>query len=88
MTEGPHRARPWVVRLTRFVRHPWTNLVVGIVLIVTGAAEAWDDLTGENGGVRLAVHHGVIVFGLFKALTAIAHILEGLEKSLRRDEAG
>lgn len=86
MTERLDDARPWVGRLIRFVRHPSTNLVVGIVLIVSGSAEAIEDLRGTEG-VELAVHHGVIVYGLFKVLTAAADIFEGLEKSLKRYEA-
>ena len=86
MTEGPRNARPWVTGLTRFVRHPSTNFVVGVVLIVSGLADVLEDL--RNGaGFELAVHHGVVVYGLFKVLTAIAHVLEGLEKSLRPYDA-
>lgn len=86
MTEGSGNTRPWVTRLTRFVRHPSTNFFVGVALIISGLADVFEDLRNREG-FELAVHHGVVVYGLFKVLTAIADIFEGLEKSLRRYDA-
>lgn len=71
-------------RLVRFVRHPATNLFVGIALIVSGLGETIEDIrSGFSGGFTFAVHHGMIVFGLFKVLSTLADVIEGLERSVK-----
>lgn len=86
MTTEGRSGRTWIDGVIRFVRHPATNLVVGIALVVSGMADALDDLRAGEG-FDLAVHHGVIVYGLFKMLAALADVFEGIEKSLKRYEA-
>jgi hypothetical protein len=75
-------------RFVRFVRNPYTNLFVGIALILSGIGETLEDLrNGFDGGFAFAVHHGMVVFGLFKVLSTIADVIEGLERSVRHFDA-
>jgi hypothetical protein len=75
-------------RLVRFVRHPATNLFVGVALILSGIGETIEDLRGGfDGGFAFAVHHGMVVFGLFKVLSTVADVIEGLERSVRHFDA-
>jgi hypothetical protein len=60
--------------------HPITHLAVGLILIVTGAVEAYDHFADESRGFRVAAHHGIIILGLFQVLQCRPHLLEGLEK--------
>lgn len=71
-------------RLVRFVRHPMTNLFVGVALVISGVGETIEDLrSGFDGNFAFAVHHGMVMFGLFKVLSTVADIIEGLERSVR-----
>ena len=52
--------------------------------IVSGLGETIEDLrSGFDGGFSFAVHHGMIVFGLFKVLSTLADVIEGLERSVK-----
>lgn len=76
-------------RFVRFVRNPYTNLFVGVALIISGMGETIEDLrSGFDDGFVFAVHHGMVVFGLFKVLSTIADVIEGLERSVRHFGAG
>jgi fumarate reductase subunit D len=70
-------------RLARFVRHPATNLFVGFALIVSGLGETLEDIRGGlHQGFQFEVHHGVLLYGLFQVLSAIANLMEGLQLSV------
>lgn len=64
--------------LTRFVSHPYTRLFVGTALIASGVDDLIDNL-GVEAWWELGVHHGVIAFGVYKALGAVADVLHGME---------
>lgn len=73
-------------RLARFVQHPATNFVIGVALIVSGFGETVQDVrSGFDEGFRFGAHHGMVLFGLFQVLSAIANLLEGLQLSVKRD---
>jgi len=67
--------------LVRFVRHPATSLFVGIVLVASGLGQTVADIRGGfQDGFRLGPHHGIVVYGLFQILAALANFLQGLEQ--------
>ena len=70
-----------VVKLIkRLVDSPYVNLGVGLLLLVGGLTETWDTLREDLFAGNLRGHHGVAVFGLFKALQAIPEFFEGMER--------
>lgn len=71
---------PALVRLRRFVEHPLTQLVVGVVLAGTGMVEAIGDLAATDRRWRIGVHHGVILLGLLQVLQNLPLVVEGLER--------
>jgi hypothetical protein len=68
--------------------HPGTHLLVGLILIVTGALEAYDHIAEESRGFRVAAHHGIIILGLFQVLQSLPHLIEGLERWFQAFEKG
>jgi hypothetical protein len=70
--------------IIRFVTHPYTRLFVGASLILAGLDDILEDLDrGEFW--ELGVHHGVVVFGFYKLLGAIADVLHGLETAVETE---
>lgn len=78
-------------RFMAFLQHPFMTFFVGLVLVLSGL----DDLLQEWGldaVIGLGVHHGVIIYGLHKALLALGDVVDGGQKALggyrRRARAG
>ena len=70
--------------LTRFVTNVYTRLFVGASLVLSGLDDVFEDI--QSGDLwELGVHHGVIVFGVYKLLGAVADILHGMETVVERD---
>lgn len=70
-------------KLRHFVEHPATNLIVGIVLFMTGFIEAYDTFYEDITEANLGAHHGMMLFGVMNILSSIPDIIEGLHKSTR-----
>jgi hypothetical protein len=68
-------------RLVAFLEHPFTAFFVGAVLVLSGLDELLQE-SGADGLLGLGVHHGVIVYGLHKALLAIGDLVEGGREAL------
>ncbi|MEQ1569643.1 MAG: hypothetical protein ABMA64_28670 [Myxococcota bacterium] len=65
-----------MVRWLRWIfTHPLTQVVVGLCMFGTGAAELVE-LLGEG----LSSAHGVALYGLIHTGKAVIELLEGLEK--------
>ena len=62
-------------RIKRFVESPFTNLFVGMVLLVSGLSEA---ITALEEEFSLRAFHGVGLFGLFQVVGCMPEILEGV----------
>lgn len=67
-------------KLRIFVEHPFVNLIVALILFVTGLTEGWDSLQEDISNFDLKAHHGVMVYGFFSMLKSIPDIFLGLEK--------
>jgi hypothetical protein len=71
-------------RLTRFVTNKYTRFFVGASLVLSGLDDVFDEINrGEYW--ELGVHHGVVVFGFYKLLGAVADILHGFETAVEPD---
>ncbi len=63
--------------LARVIRSRYMHLFMGIVLLVTGLCEVFQDLTKDVFGVRIRVHHGIIIYGLYQIINALISIIQG-----------
>ena len=77
--------------LKAFVKHPATQLVTGLILLISGGTEVVLDFISAEHSFRLGVHHGVAVFGLIQMLGSLPELLEGIDRSVeaidkRREE--
>ncbi|MBT3237285.1 MAG: hypothetical protein HOK06_02670 [Rhodospirillaceae bacterium] len=60
------------------VRNPYVEISVGLVLVITGFAEAGESLFEDVSQGNIGAHHGIIVLGLAHAMKAIPSILGSL----------
>ncbi|MCH9806643.1 MAG: hypothetical protein K0U74_02830 [Alphaproteobacteria bacterium] len=60
--------------------HPLTTLATALILIATGAAEAWETIERDVAQANVGAHHGVLIFGLVSLIGVIPDIIEGLER--------
>lgn len=66
-------------RLTRpLLRHPMTNVVLGLGLLITGLVELVEGAFEEVETV-IDAYHGVVLFGLVTALRGLLELLEAAE---------
>lgn len=86
----PTAQQSWKVRMVqpikRFVKHPFTKLSVGMILVVTSGLEIAEDLLDEIPGMNLGGHHGLMLFGLVNAVSSIPELVEGLEHAAESTE--
>jgi len=73
-------------RLKALVKHPYTQLFTGMVLIVSGLFEVWDDIMNARNSFRLGVHHGVVLFGIVQILGSLPDLVEGLDRTFGAEE--
>ena len=65
--------------LKRFVDHPITKLVVGLILIASGLIEAYDTVLDDLHRLRVRVGHGVVILGVVNVLASLPEVIEGIE---------
>jgi hypothetical protein len=65
--------------LRRFIRHPLTELCVGLILIASGLIEAYDTVLDDLHHLRVRVGHGVVILGLVNVLASLPAVIEGIE---------
>ena len=65
--------RKWVRSV---VTHPFTQLFVGLCMVVSGLAELAEALDGA----LVSSAHGVVLYGFIQSSKALFELLEGLEK--------
>ncbi len=59
----------------RITASPLLNIVVGTILLVSGASEIWDTIDAE---FSLGAHHGAVVFGALHVFKFLPDLVEGL----------
>jgi len=73
-------------KLKAVVKHPATQLVTGLILLISGGTEVVLDFINAEHSFRLGVHHGVALFGLIQMLGSLPELLEGLDRSVEAIE--
>lgn len=69
--------------LRLIVQNPVTQLVTGLILLISGGSEVITELMEAQHSFRLGVHHGVALVGLIQSLGSLPDVVEGLEHSMR-----
>jgi hypothetical protein len=65
-------------KVRRFVEHPITRLAVGLILFLSGFAEAYRSFGADLSQLQIGAHHGVMLLGLFNMIASIPDIIEGV----------
>ena len=71
-----------VSALRKVAGNPFLNLSAGMILILTAVVEIIN--SPEEAG--LGAHHGVLMFGILHAVTALPEILHGVDALIKADE--
>jgi len=50
---------------------------MGVVLVITGVCEMFQDLSQDIIGVRIRLHHGIIIYGVYQITSALISIIQG-----------
>jgi hypothetical protein len=69
----------FALALRRFVNHPVTQFVVGLILIASGVVEAYDTALDDLHHLRVRVGHGVVILGLVHVLASLPGVIQGIE---------
>ncbi len=82
-------SRPvWLERLDRTFRHPRFEVLVAVVVIVTGVWEEFIVEAKEADAALLQTNHTIILFGLIQLLKFAPHLFTSLEVIGEADPAG
>ncbi|NQU58814.1 MAG: hypothetical protein HQ513_16420 [Rhodospirillales bacterium] len=65
----------FILKIENFFRNPYFEAVIGIILLITGLAEAGDSIYEDVTSGNVGAHHGVILLGFVHVLKAIPVIL-------------
>ena len=76
-------------RLARLIKHPTTQIVISLVLIVTSLAEGGKTFIEDLTKFDMGVHHGVLVFGIASLLKGLSDAHEARKRlaAARRQES-
>jgi hypothetical protein len=85
--EPTERPRGIARKLSAFVDHPTTRLVVALILILSGFIETLDTVKEDVTRLRVRVGHGIILLGFVNALSSLPPVIDGIERWLRVSEA-
>ncbi len=65
-------------RIHKLTESPYTAFLIGVILLVSSGLEIYQSLES----LTIGAHHGVFVWAVAQILSASAHIIEGLGKTL------
>ncbi|HZL91681.1 MAG TPA: hypothetical protein VFB96_25140 [Pirellulaceae bacterium] len=78
--------RPALHKVKAVVEHPATRLATGAVLLASGLASAYYDLTSAERTFRWGVHHGVLLWGIVQMLGSLPDLVEGIDRTIQAAE--
>jgi len=62
--------------LNRFIKNPFTNLLSGIILLVSSGYEVWSTIDEFTVGA----HHGILLFSIVHILKSLPEVLQGTKE--------
>jgi len=75
--------KQFLQKLKAVVKHPVTQLVTGLILLISGGWEVVLDFINAEHSLRLGTHHGVALFGLIQMLGSLPDLVGGLDQSFK-----
>lgn len=66
-------------KIRPFLFHPFTNLGMGVVLVLSSLFEMIRQ--AEDAGLELRAHHGVALYGLVLCTRSLADLVEGTRRT-------
>lgn len=76
--------------LKAFAEHPATQLVTGLILLISGGSEVVSEFRDAETSFRLGAHHGIALYGLIQVAGSVPNLVDGIAKffgSIDRPEA-
>lgn len=73
--------RRYLRKLKAFAEHPMTQLVTGLILLITGAAQIVSEFRDAEESFALGAHHGIAFYGLITALGSLPNVVDGIARS-------
>jgi hypothetical protein len=70
--------------LKKFVESPYVNIIIGLILLLSGLNEAWETLSEDIMNGNFGSRHGVIILGFFHVLKSINEMFEGVEHMTKK----
>jgi len=67
--------------LRTLIDSPLTQLITGMILLISGLATAYYEFTQANSSFRLGSHHGVALWGIVQILGSIPDLIDGIDRS-------
>ncbi len=68
--------------LVWFTEHPVTRISIGLALLVAGADDLFESLTGTEGVLNVDVYHGVILLSVQHVAKGLGDLLEGMKTTV------
>ena len=68
--------------LRRALKHPFMDVAIALILIVTSLAEGWGTLRHDLVTLDAGVHHGVLIFGFVNLMRILPNLLEAAERTV------
>ena len=80
MTEQSGRKRhPFWKNLQKLTASPYLNILVGIIMLVSGVSEVWKDFEKDFVTTSLGSHHGILAFGFLHVLRYLPEVFDGMD---------
>ena len=54
----------------------------GVILFVTGFAEAYQSFSSDVAHMQIGAHHGVLILGVFSMVSSVPDLIEGVGSSV------
>jgi hypothetical protein len=65
-------------KIESIARNPWVEAFIGVILLVTGFAEAGENIIEDIKSGNVGAHHGIIMMGLAHAFKSVPSILASM----------
>lgn len=69
-------------RLRAIISSPYTQLMTGVILLVSGCATTYYEFAEVDHSFRLGVHHGIVIWAAVQILGSLPDLIEGIDRSI------
>lgn len=69
-------------RLRAVIASPYTQLITGVILLVSGCATTYYEFAEADHTFRLGVHHGIVIWAVVQILGSLPDLIDGIDRSI------